>query len=166
MMKDEQMLNDEQIEDAPVSRRSKKNTLFFVLTHLPLPLYAGAGFVGLVLLGLVFWNGGVGGVFAAGFPGANGGGYQAVFLVNNQVYFGKLKNYSKEYIVLRDVFYLQTAQALQDEKETSPRFSLAKLGNELHGPEDKMFIPKARILFWENMKADSQVAQLIAAQKK
>ncbi len=133
MLKNEHMLDDEQImeEDAPVSRRLKKNKLFFVLTHMPLPLYAGAGFVGLVLLGLVFWNGGVGGVFSAGFPGANGGGYQAFFLVNNQVYFGKLNNYSKEYIVLRDVFYLQTAQALaKDEKEQSgQKFSLAKLGN-------------------------------------
>ena len=163
------MVNDEQMmEDTPVSRRAKKNKLFFVLTHLPLPLYTAAGFVGLVLVGLIFWNGGVGGVFAAGFPGANGGGYQAVFLVNNQVYFGKLKNYSKEYIILRDVFYLQTAQALTGDEKDQPgqKFSLAKLGNELHGPEDKMFIPKERILFWENMKEDSQVASLIAAQKK
>ena len=70
--------------------------------------------------------------------------------------------------MLRDVFYLQKAQALaQDDKgKPSPRFSLAKLGNELHGPEDKMFIPKERILFWENMKEDSQVASLIAAQKQ
>lgn len=42
------------------------------------------------------------------------------------------------------------------------RISLAKLGNELHGPEDKMFINSDQLLFWENLKDDGQVAKAIS----
>lgn len=103
-----------------------------------------------------------------GFPGVDNDTYQAVFLTNNQVYFGKLKNFNREYITLDNIYYLQASQSLQQgsqlRPEDIPNINLAKLGNELHGPEDRMFIPKERILFWENLKTDSPVVRAITAQ--
>ncbi|MEK7076623.1 MAG: hypothetical protein AAB967_00165 [Patescibacteria group bacterium] len=95
------------------------------------------------------------------FPGVNKKSWQAVFLNNNQVYFGHIKNVNRGYIALRDIYYLQTTQALQQGASAQPVPSLVKLGSELHGPEDLMYIPKNNILFWENMKNDSQVVQAI-----
>ena len=87
---------------------------------------------------------------------------QAVFLTNGQVYFGELDVVSKEYVKLTGIYYLQVQQPVQPQQPGgSPNFNLIKLGGELHGPEDEMFIPSERILFWENLRADSQVTQLI-----
>lgn len=92
-------------------------------------------------------------------------GYQAVFLTNGQVYFGKLA-FSNRSVKLSDIYYLQVTQNLQQgatETSTSqqPNIQLVKLGNELHGPQDAMYIERDKILFWENMKNDSKVVQAI-----
>ncbi|MEX0668510.1 MAG: hypothetical protein WD061_02120 [Candidatus Saccharimonadales bacterium] len=86
--------------------------------------------------------------------------YQAVFLSSGQVYFGQIAHIDSELVILRDIFYLNADQDLQDiDGETS--VSLTKLGSELHGPEDEMFISARDILFWENLKDDSTVVQAI-----
>ena len=103
------------------------------------------------------------------FPTTSGGAWQAVFLTNNQVYFGHLVNYDRTYALLRNVFYIQVSSSQNLQPETpgaAPQLNLIKLGGELHGPEDAMFIPKDKILFWENMKADSQVVKAIQATAK
>jgi len=89
--------------------------------------------------------------------------YQAVFLDNGQVYFGKLSNLDSEYIQLTDIYYLQVDQQVQPDQSDTPQqqISLAKLGNELHGPEDQMFINPDKIVFWENLKTDGQVTDAI-----
>lgn len=93
--------------------------------------------------------------------------WQAAFLVNNQVYFGHLKGYNKGYAVLRDVYYLQVTQPLQPQNPNQPpTLNLVKLGNELHGPTDIMFLPKDKILFWENMKPDSEVVKAIESTRR
>ena len=101
--------------------------------------------------------------FAPGrFPSVDGGRWQAVFLNNNQVYFGRLSESTKDYVALKEIFYLRAVQPLQQGADVpSPALSLVKLGSELHGPEDVMYIPKSNILFWENLKTDSQVVQAI-----
>ena len=93
------------------------------------------------------------------FPSVSPGQWQAVFLTNNAVYFGKLVNYDNTYVTLTDVYYLRTASDLEGSGATS--LNLIKLGGELHGPEDVMYIPKTNVLFWENMKDSSQVVQTI-----
>jgi hypothetical protein len=101
--------------------------------------------------------------------------YQAVFLTNGQVYFGKLE-IDRGWIVLKDIYYLQVKEDLQAATgSTTPPTStnnnqqqsiqLVKLGSELHGPEDTMYIAKDKILFWENMKDDSKVLESIRADK-
>jgi hypothetical protein len=92
--------------------------------------------------------------------------YQAVFLDNGQVYFGKLTDENNDYLVLDDIYYLQRTAPLQGENsQGGGELSLVKLGNELHGPEDVMYISKANILFFENLKDDSRVATAIREYK-
>ena len=73
-------------------------------------------------------------------------------------------------LVLEDIYYLRSAGNLQvsDAKDsiTTPamdNFSLVKLGNELHGPEDKMSINLSQVLFTEDLKDDSKVVEAIRA---
>lgn len=92
--------------------------------------------------------------------------YQAVFLTNGQVYFGKLSSVNSDYLVLKNIYYLQQ-QDQQVQQPTDPNksnVSLVKLGSELHGPEDEMFVQQDKILFWENLKNDGKVAQAIKQQ--
>lgn len=123
---------------------------------------------------LVFWAFGVlaawvalmlfGAAMLGGFPSVPAQEWQAVFLTNNQVYFGKLSNHDSSYVTLTDVYYLRTASDLTLSGGSS--LNLIKLGGELHGPEDSMYIPKANILFWENMKPTSQVVQTIQSAQR
>jgi hypothetical protein len=96
------------------------------------------------------------------------GKYQAVFLTNGQVYFGKLRDISPDFLQLSDVYYLQTKSS-SGSSSSNPQSSttdqsnvqLIKLGDEVHGPEDQMTITKSQVLFYENIKADGQVGKLI-----
>jgi hypothetical protein len=101
-------------------------------------------------------------------------GYQAVFLTNGQVYFGKLTE-AGTYATLKDIYYLQVTQPpLQGSQQTGttqqptqqPQLSLVKLGNELHGPIDEMKINRDQILFFEDMKEDGRVMQAIREYQK
>ena len=84
--------------------------------------------------------------------------YQAVFLTNDQIYFGHLKNIDPSYLILSDVYYVKV-----DEGGAG---HLVKLGAlEPHGPQDKMIINRGQVLFWENLKADSQVTKTIQNMK-
>jgi hypothetical protein len=101
--------------------------------------------------------------------------YQALFLnsQDGQVYFGKLKSYNAQYYKLSDIFYVRVENKIQPEGQQQANntaaqqsISLAKLGNELHGPEDEMFISKDKVLFWENLKEEGQVVKAIREYKK
>jgi hypothetical protein len=92
-------------------------------------------------------------------------GWRAVFLTNNQVYFGKFRSVPfSNSIVLRDIYYLQVTPALQPQTEgvSAPAIKVVKLGSELHGPADEMHIPRSQILFWEKLKSDSPVVRAIS----
>jgi len=95
--------------------------------------------------------------------------HQAVFLSNGQVYFGKVKNIGKQYAELSNIYYLILKQPLQQQTTTdtttekqTPEYTLIKLGQELHGPIDKMIINRDHILFIENLKDDGKVAKAIS----
>jgi len=94
--------------------------------------------------------------------------YQAVFLANGQVYFGKLAGEKGDYMKLVNIYYLQVQQAVQPAEKTAPQpdIRLVKLGSELHGPEDIMYVSKSQILFYEDLKDDSRVVQAIKAFEK
>lgn len=109
--------------------------------------------------------------------------YQATFLTNGQVYFGKLKDKGDSY-VMTDVYYLQVVQPLQQQQPgqqgqqpaanqqqvqqsqqgqqgQQPALNLVRMGSEIHGPTSKMVIPKTSVVFWEDIKKDGTVGQAI-----
>lgn len=90
--------------------------------------------------------------------------YQAVFLTNNQVYFGKLVDEGRDYATLIDIFYLQAAVAPQP-SQPGGQVNLVKLGSELHGPADRMKVNREHILFVEDLEAESQVVKAIEKYK-
>ena len=141
----------------------------------------GVVVVVIVVLGLLFRDklfGGSDGKPANGQSAASSkpSGYQAVFLTNGQVYFGKMTNAEGTYATMSDIFYLQVVQPpLQGQQDPNqpaaqpaaaqPQISLVKLGNELHGPVDEMHINRDQILFYEDLKGDGQVVQAINSYK-
>lgn len=97
---------------------------------------------------------------------AAGKGYSAVFLVNDQVYFGKLSTAGKN-LVLTDVYYIRLNQTDQTQKDqTQPQLSLVKLGDQIHGPVDEMRINGDQVLFVERIKDDSTVVKGILQDKE
>ena len=94
--------------------------------------------------------------------------YSAVFLTNGQVYFGKIAEKDKSEILLKEVYYLQVNdnanQAL--EAVSQARFNLVKLGSELHGPTDELYINRDQVIFYEYLRNDSQVLELIKNYKQ
>lgn len=111
----------------------------------------------------------------AALPGLQKDKYQSLFLTNGQVYFGKLRATTGSNYKITDIYYLQTqsqppastdAKNQQQQAQQQQNIQLVKLGNEIHGPQDEMVIPKAQVLFWENLKTDGKVAQAIQQEKK
>ena len=126
------------------------------------------GIVLVVVVVFIVWQALVyAGVALSGFPWVSSSDWQAVFLANNQVYFGHLSSAGRDYAVLKDIFYLSVAQPNQPLQQGAsvpgPTLNLVKLGGELHGPQDTMYIPNNQIMFWENLKKDSQVVKAIDA---
>ena len=122
--------------------------------------------VAIVFLGKGFFGGLIGNVDNSDNKNSTeikGGDYSAVFLSNGQVYFGKLKSKNNSEFVLTDVYYLQLSgnDTLSETKINETTFSLIKLGNELHGPMDELFIITSQVLFYENLRDDSRVVQAI-----
>lgn len=105
---------------------------------------------------------------SAGSANVDENSYQAIFLTNGQVYFGKLDDVNSQYVKVTDIYYLQVQQTadkkLQEgNNNADPKISLAKLGSELHGPQDTMYISRDQMLFWENLqgKDKSKVVEAI-----
>ena len=106
-------------------------------------------------LGFMAWQGmGERGVPALTTP------YQAVALANGQVFFGRLDGHSSSYLVLRDVFYIQSRQN-PDTKEVAN--ILVKRGGEAHGP-DRMVLNRQQVTLIEPVTEGSRIAKLIAEQ--
>ncbi len=126
----------------------------------------------IIILGVLFrdklfkGNGGA----VLGVSTSQPSGYQAVFLTNGQVYFGKLSNAEGNYITLDDIYYLQVgpAQGNGPSASSTPanqNITLVKLGNELHGPVDEMHISRSQVLFYEDLKNDGNVVSAILKDK-
>ncbi|NCN07068.1 hypothetical protein GW933_00045 [Candidatus Falkowbacteria bacterium] len=99
-------------------------------------------------------------------------GWQAIFLSNGQVYFGKVEKITDRDLVLTDIYYLQVVTKPLQQSQEAPtveqtqsqqELTLAKLGNELHGPVDRMVINRDQILLTEQLKEDSKVVTAITA---
>jgi len=92
---------------------------------------------------------------------------QAVFLTNDQVYFGKITDINSKYVVLTNIYYLQTStNSTSKTSNTNSNVSLVKLGCELHKPQDQMVINQDQVSFWENLQGDGQVAKAVSQYEK
>jgi hypothetical protein len=94
--------------------------------------------------------------------------YQAVFLnggatsgsVAYTTYFGHVTKLTGSYVVLKDVYYLTTATATDQNQSSNPQ--LTKLGcQQLHSPTDQMVINSNQVAFWENLQDSGKVVQAI-----
>lgn len=82
--------------------------------------------------------------------------YQAVFMDNDQIYFGHLKDVGPDlsFLLLSDVYYVKVGGGSVGQ--------LVKLGQiEPHRPTNEMIINKGHVLFVENLTPDSPVVQTI-----
>lgn len=120
---------------------------------------------GLIIIGAgsFYWN--------RTLPGIEKDRWQAVFLSDGQVYFGRLRDYNREYAVLKNVYYLKFSDGLQQKASegaalSSRNLNLIKLGGEAHGPEGEMYLSKKHVMFFENLKPDSTVAQAILSNQR
>lgn len=88
--------------------------------------------------------------------------WKAVFLTNNQVYFGHFWSIPFEgTITLRDVYYLEFGEGQTLDTQDESQLKLVKLGSEIHGPTDEMVIPVSQVLFWETLRSDSAIVTTI-----
>jgi hypothetical protein len=85
--------------------------------------------------------------------------YQAVFLNNGQVYFGKLTAPGGDFYYLRHVYYLQSQAS---RRGIASQSKLIKLTTDINAPEDLMVINRSDILFVENLNPAGRAAQLLA----
>ncbi len=95
---------------------------------------------------------------------------QAVFLNTGQVYFGNIKDINSQYLVLQNIYYLQTnnsnSSSTSSSNSSNSNVSLVKLGCELHAPYDQMVINMSQVTFWENLQSTGQVAKAVAQYQK
>lgn len=97
-------------------------------------------------------------------------GYSAVFLANDQVYFGKVATRGSV-LILKDVYYIRLDQTQpqidkNSDNKAQPQLTLVKLGDQIHGPEDEMRINSDQVLFIERIKDDSTVVKGILQDKE
>ena len=83
--------------------------------------------------------------------------FRAVLLDNGSAYFGKVDKETGDYLVLREVHYVQTATNAETKQVTNV---LVKRGKEWHAP-DRMVINKRHLVFCEPVARGSTVARLI-----
>lgn len=94
-------------------------------------------------------------------------GYQAVFLDNDQVYFGTITSVTKNELKLSDIYYLKSDEVSEggNRKIDLNDVELIKLGGEIHGPSDEMAIARGHVLFIQSLKNDSKVVLSIRKYK-
>ena len=95
--------------------------------------------------------------------------WQAIFLTNGQVYFGKVAKIDDSFIYLTDIYYLQVVTSQNTigqppDVQTQPeqRLTLIKMGNEIHGPRDEMRINRDHVVLIEDLKDDGRVVKAIS----
>ena len=99
-------------------------------------------------------------VFIRGAGFSNG--FHAVFLDNNQVYFGRIQDKAGKYLIIFDVYYFGKDNSQLNNND----LVLIKLGSETHGPTNQMQILENHILYIEELSNTSQVVRAIDEHKE
>lgn len=128
--------------------------------RIPKYALAALALAGMLIIGAVAWH-------VLNRPaGPRSDRYQVVFLDDNQVFFGKLKNTHGNYLRLENVYSTQSdPSSNEDSQSVSGDISLVKVGNLVYGPEDTMMIRADKVKFWQDLKSDSKISKTIDAQQ-
>ncbi len=120
-----------------------------------------------ILLGGAILLASAGGKVAPENKYVDNGKLQAIFLNTGQVYFGNIKTLNSRYFVVKNIYYLQTANGgASGAAAANSSVSLVKLGCELHQPDDQMVINRDQVTFWENLHDSGQVAKAVTTFEK
>lgn len=84
--------------------------------------------------------------------------YYAIFMTNNQVYFGSISDKDGKYIMLKNAAYLQNTDPSKPQQ-----VAMVQRGGELHSPTGDMNINRDQVLFIEELTPNSQVTKSIEA---
>jgi hypothetical protein len=82
-----------------------------------------------------------------------------VFLSNGQTYFGRFYDRIGAYVKIEDVYYLQ--QIASSDPAQTPDTRLVRRGRELHAPAPRMLVPRSAVLFVEDLRDSSPIAQFM-----
>jgi len=87
--------------------------------------------------------------------------YQVVTLVNGEVYYGRLSFFPSPKLI--DAwFFQQTPSAAEEE---TPGINLVPFNSLFFGPENVLYLEKDQIIWWADLKQDSQIVKFIENQK-
>jgi hypothetical protein len=82
--------------------------------------------------------------------------YQAVFINNSQVYYGKLEETKGQFYSLKEVYIIQM---IPQGKDQPPKPRLERFGNEVIGLVNELKINKDQIMFIQDLADDSKVLE-------
>jgi hypothetical protein len=147
------------IEKPPFAEDDKIRSRGASLTHGMRRL--SPPFIGRIVLALALFVGAFAFVEWWDFvpPSVGGARYQAVFLSNGQTYFGHYVDRLGPYAKIENAFYIQQTPAANENE--APTSKIVRRGSEFHNPEPFVLLPKTAILFVEDLRADSSVAQFM-----
>lgn len=89
-------------------------------------------------------------------------GYQAVALEGGEFYFGKLRWLPRP--TLTEVWFIRQSQTVTS-PDQAPDSALINFSNLLWGPKPVLYLKKDKIIWWTDLREDSQVVQLIRQQR-
>lgn len=102
--------------------------------------------------------------------------WYAVYLGNNQVYFGHIASVTDSTITLADAYFLEVYQEPAPkassenfalEQPPQQAFRLIRRGDEkILSSDHTLFINRTAVLYWEKLTSESEVAKLIKANQK
>lgn len=91
--------------------------------------------------------------------------WQAVFLTNDRVYFGRLRAVDDDWYVLRDAYFIREKPgAAGDDAQDKGRAAsqqVASVREELHGPDSDLVLNTEQVVLVENLSDDSRVVKAI-----
>lgn len=91
--------------------------------------------------------------------------YQVVVMDDGQVFFGKLRTVSGDFLTLDDAYY--TPQAIDSKNKdeaantSNQPLSIIEVGEEVYGPERSLALDKSSVRYWQNLRADSKFVEAI-----
>ena len=99
----------------------------------------------------------------------DGSKFQALYLNDQEVYFGKIKTINARFVDLQDVFSTNNPNALKavqtSKSASTTALSIVKPDCNAYGPYDEMIIARSNVRYWQNLRPDSQVVQAINARE-